>query len=165
VSDAQTPDIDDREDPRPAHGRPFVPDGFQPPAPPSSEGVWLEPLGPEHNEADHRAWSSSIEHIHATPGFEHRRWPHPMTLDENLDDLRRHARHFEDGVGFTYTVRESADGDVVGCVYLYPSDDPHTDVDVRSWVRESHAPLDQAVAQLVAQWLRDEWPFQTVDYR
>src|SRR5437870_13127447 len=27
----------------------------------------LEPLGPQHNDADYDAWSSSTEHIHATP--------------------------------------------------------------------------------------------------
>jgi hypothetical protein len=46
----------------------------------------LEPLGPEHNEDDHEAWSSSIEHIRATPGFLDGRWPSPMTLEENRAD-------------------------------------------------------------------------------
>ncbi len=53
----------------------------------------LEPLGPKHNEPDHAAWMSSIEHIHATPGFDDGEdpWPLPMTLDENLADLEGHA--------------------------------------------------------------------------
>ena len=29
----------------------------------------LEPLGPEHNEQDYEAWTSSMEHIAATPGY------------------------------------------------------------------------------------------------
>ena len=29
----------------------------------------LEPLGPEHNDQDYNAWTSSMEHIAATPGF------------------------------------------------------------------------------------------------
>ena len=77
----------------------------------------LEPLGPEHNEDDHEAWSSSIEHIRATPGFLDSRWPHPMTLDENRADLERHARDFAQRSGFTYTVLDPADRDVIGCVY------------------------------------------------
>ena len=28
----------------------------------------LQPFGPQHNQADHAAWTSSIEHIRATPG-------------------------------------------------------------------------------------------------
>ena len=52
----------------------------------------LEALGPEHNERDHAAWSSSIEHIRATDGFVGGRWPHPMSLEENLADLRQCIR-------------------------------------------------------------------------
>ena len=61
----------------------------------------LRPLGTEHNEADHAAWTSSIEHIRATPGFEGRSWPRAMTLEENLEDLRMHAAHFAAREGFT----------------------------------------------------------------
>jgi hypothetical protein len=46
----------------------FVPDDFQPPLVLVADHFLLEPLGPEHNEDDHEAWSSSIEHIRATPG-------------------------------------------------------------------------------------------------
>src|SRR5690242_9063222 len=59
-------------------------------------GFRLEPPGPQHNDADYRAWMSSIEHIHATPGFSTGRWPPAdgMSLDENLRDLRSHAEDF-----------------------------------------------------------------------
>ena len=60
----------------------------------------LEPLGPEHNERDYEAWSSSIEHILASPGYgAGSRWPRPMSLEENLADLERHARDFADRDG------------------------------------------------------------------
>ena len=97
----------------------FVPADFEPPAGLVTERFVLEPLGPEHNESDHEAWSSSIEHIRATPGFDDR-WPRPMTLEENLDDLERHARDFADRTGFTYTVLDPATRAVIGCVYIYP---------------------------------------------
>lgn len=76
----------------------------------------LRPLGPEHNERDHAAWSSSIDHIRATPGFAERSWPHPMSLAENLADLEAHARDFAERKGFTYTVLDPATNDVLGCV-------------------------------------------------
>ena len=72
----------------------FVPDDFQPPLTLVADGFLLEPLGPQHNEADHEAWSSSIDHIRATPGYADGRWPRPMTLEENRADLERHARDF-----------------------------------------------------------------------
>ena len=51
------------------------------------------PLGPEHNESDHAAWSTSIEHVRATPGFRGHDWPpvEGMSLEANLSDLERHA--------------------------------------------------------------------------
>jgi hypothetical protein len=119
----------------------------------------LEPLGPEHNERDYAAWSSSIEHIRASPGFgPDATWPHPMSLEQNLDDLERHARDFAERTGFTYSV---LDGDeVVGCVYVYPARDDAHDVHVRSWVRASRAELDLPLRRAVAAWLRQEWPYE-----
>jgi hypothetical protein len=45
----------------------FVPPDFAVPARLETELFTLEPLGPEHNERDYDAWTSSKEHIHATP--------------------------------------------------------------------------------------------------
>lgn len=149
----------------PADRPPFVPPTFVVPPPPRTDGFWLEPLGPEHNQADYDAWTSSMEHIQSTPGFEDSRWPHPMSLDDNLGDLTMHARHFEERVGFTYTVRSTTDDDVVGCVYIYPADEAGVDARVRSWVRASWAPHDGELADLVATWLAESWPFSAVRYR
>ncbi len=154
------------KDPRPAHGGAFVPMGFAPPAPPRTESFWLEPLGPEHNEADYQAWTSSLDHIHSTPGYPDGSWPHPMTLEQNLGDLEMHADHFRRQVGFTYTVRGTADDDVIGCVYIYPSNNARMDADVRSWVRVSHAALDVDLWSAMNAWLDADWPFREgrVDY-
>jgi hypothetical protein len=50
------------------------------------------------------------------------RWPHETSLDDHLRDLQEHARDFAGRRGFTYTVRSAGtgDGDVIGCVYIYP---------------------------------------------
>src|ERR1044072_565272 len=115
----------------------FVPEDFEPPAGLATERFVLEPLGPAHNEDDHQAWSSSIEHIRATPGFEGRSWPRAMTLDENRSDLERHARDFATRAGFTYTVLDPAGRAVIGCVYIYPDKTGAHDAAVASWVRAS----------------------------
>lgn len=87
--------------------------------------------------------TSSIEHIRATPGFADRDWPKVMGLAENLDDLRKHAEDFRLRKGFSYAVLDPADGDVIGCVYVYP---PRVFTPaVRSWVRAGHAHLDVAL--------------------
>jgi hypothetical protein len=143
---------------------PFVPTDFEPPTALVSDHFRLEPLGPQHNEADHAAWTSSIAHVRSTPGFPDGNWPPPegMSLDRNLDDLRRHAADFEARTGFTFTVLEPITGDVIGCVYLYPSQSPDADVTVQSWVRASHAELDVPLADAVAAWLAAEWPWERV---
>jgi RimJ/RimL family protein N-acetyltransferase len=141
----------------------FVPADFVVPLRLATQQFRLEPLGPQHNDADYRAWSSSLEHIHATPGWEESSWPRDMTLEENRADLQRHADDFENRSGFTYTVLDP-DGDVVGCVYIYPVPDGSHEARVLSWVRASRAELDAPLWQAVSEWLAAEWPFEKVDY-
>ena len=86
----------------------FVPDDFVAPTSFEGPGFRLEPLGPQHNDRDHEAWMSSIAHIRATPGFPDGDWPAPMSLQQNLDDLVRHARDFAARTGFTYSILQFA---------------------------------------------------------
>jgi RimJ/RimL family protein N-acetyltransferase len=141
----------------------FVPADFVVPLRLETPQFRLEPLGPEHNAADYAAWSSSMQHIHATPGWEEDSWPRDMTLEENRADLERHAADFESRSGFTYTVLDPG-GDVVGCVYIYPATDGSHEAAVQSWVRASRAELDVPLWQAVSGWLAAEWPFATVEY-
>lgn len=144
----------------------FVPDDYVVPLALSGPGFRLEPLGPQHNDADHRAWTSSIDHIRATPGFSTGRWPpaEGLSLEENLRDLRRHADDFERRVGFTYTVLDDDDV-VIGCIYIYPSKDVSAVAEVWSWVTASRAELDSMVHETVAGWIVADWPFADVSYR
>jgi hypothetical protein len=143
---------------------PFVPTGFEPPTSFEGDRFRLEPLGPQHNEADRAAWTSSIAHIRSTPGFPDGSWPplDGMTLERNLEDLRRHAADFAARTGFTFTVLDPVSDDVIGCLYLYPSPPPDTGVTAQSWVRASHAELDVPLADAVAAWLAAEWPWESV---
>src|SRR5437870_402916 len=45
----------------------LVADDFDPPTRLVTPAFVLEPLGPQHNERDYAAWTSSMEHILATP--------------------------------------------------------------------------------------------------
>jgi hypothetical protein len=145
--------------------RAFVPDGFAVPRELATEEFRLEPLGPQHNQGDYEAWTSSIDHIRATPGFQGRPWPDPaMTPEENLADLQRHAEDFAHRSGFTYTVLASDSSQIIGCVYIYPSDSADGTADIRSWVRADRAGLDVAVYDAVSVWLKTAWPFTTISY-
>ena len=105
---------------------------------------------------------SSIEHIRATPGFPDGSWPSPMSLEDNLADLTRHADHFARRVGFTYSVLDR--DEVIGCVYIYPTREADHDASVQSWVRASRADMDAVLAKAVTTWLQSDWPFSEVDY-
>src|SRR5262245_30056921 len=124
----------------------------------------LEPLGPEHNAQDYDAWTSSMEQLHATPGWQDSNWPREMTLRENRADLQRHADDFRNRTGFTYTVLDPASRDVIGCVYIYPRRDSESDARAHSWLRASHAHLDAPLWRAVSEWLASEWPFASVEY-
>src|ERR1700735_1026724 len=149
----------------------FVPADFAVPEGLTAGEFRLEPLGPQHNAADYAAWTASIGHIQATPGFAGSGWPHQMSLAENLRDLERHAQDFADRRGFTYTVLSTGTvtgtGDVTGCVYIYPprsdSEGGH-DADVRSWVRADRAELDSVLYHTVRGWLERDWPFRSIRY-
>ena len=125
-------------------------------------GMLLVPLGPEHNERDHAAWMSSIDHIRSTPGFPDGEWPREMSLDRNLDDLVRHASDFEAHSGFTFTVLDPTTDDVIGCVYIYPTVDDEHEVELTAWVRASHAHLDVALHEGLVCWLASAWPWQRI---
>jgi hypothetical protein len=150
----------------------FVPVDFAVPGGLTADEFRLEPLGPQHNAADYAAWTASIGHIQATPGFAGRGWPHEMSLAENLNDLERHAQDFAERRGFTYTVLSIGTGDVIGCVYIYPprGESPGGAFEgeqraaVSSWVRADHAALDPVLYRTVRAWLERDWPFRSVEY-
>ncbi|MGH3009516.1 MAG: GNAT family N-acetyltransferase [Gaiellaceae bacterium] len=143
---------------------PFVPSGFTIPLALATERFGLEPLGPQHNDSDYDAWSSSLDHIRATPGWETSKWPDDRSKDDNLRDLQRHADDFQNRTGFTYTVLDPATSDVIGCVYIYPDKEAQHDARVLSWVRASRAELDVPLWQAVTDWLAHEWPFERTAY-
>jgi hypothetical protein len=143
----------------------FVPDDFTVPTTLVTADFRLEPLGEQHNEPDYAAWTSSIDHILATPGFADWGWPDAaLTLEDNRCDLVKHAREFAERVGFTYTVVEEPSGETIGCVYIYPTKDAGHDVKIRSWVRADRAGLDRPLWQAVSDWVAADWPFESPAY-
>ena len=140
----------------------FVPDDFEVPTDFEGPGFRLEPLGPVHNDRDHEAWMSSIEHIRATPGMAGWKWPIPMTIEENMADLEGHAREFADREAFAYSVLDG--DDVIGCLYINPAEDGVADAKINSWVTVSRSEMDPVVWSAVSEWLAESWPFENFAY-
>lgn len=142
----------------------FVPPGFTPPRSLATAQFLLEPLGPQHNQSDYAAWTSSIDHIHATPGWADSTWPDGRSIDDNRRDLERHAADFEHRRGFTFTVLDPSTCAVIGCVYIYPAKPNPRRARVLSWVTVSRAELDVPLWRAVSAWLQADWPFAEVEY-
>jgi hypothetical protein len=150
------------EEPR---STPLVPADFVVPRELRSAQFRLEPLGPQHNARDHRAWMSSIAHLQTTPGFADHGWPpdEGFSAERNLADLEMHADEFERRVAFAYSVLSPDTDDVIGCVYVDPGD-VQGSAKVRSWVRTDVAELDGPLRRAVHDWVKESWPFDSIDY-
>jgi hypothetical protein len=153
----------------------FVPEDFAVPDGLIAGESLLTPLGPQHNEADYAAWTASIDHIRATPGFPDGTWPREMSPSDNLRDLERHAQDFAGRRGFTYTVLSTGGtgtGDVIGCVYIYPASghqpsrgaEGRWHASVQSWVRADCAALDPVLHDAVLAWVERDWSFDSIEY-
>jgi hypothetical protein len=141
--------------------RPLLPVSIDPPLPPSHPDFRFEVLGPEHNESDLEAWTTSIDHIRATAGFPlDDGWPvRGYTLEQNLDDLVRHRDHHERHLDFAWTVLDrAAPATVIGCVYLKPDPGPSGGAVARSWVQADRAHLDRPLRAHLAPWFAAAWP-------
>jgi hypothetical protein len=91
--------------------------------------------------------------------------PFVETVAENLVDLGWHQKEFELRRSFAYTVVAPDESQVLGCVYVTPSDTE--DARVWMWVRRSawEAGLDPVLEEAVREWIARAWPFKTVDWK
>ena len=142
--------------------QPLIPLDCPVPEPPDHPRFGFAVLGPEHNAADLEAWSSSIAHIRATPGFGGDGWPQrAYSLEENLADLQEHRDHHQRHLDFAWTVLDrERPGTVLGCVYLYPDPSGAADAKARSWVRVDRADMDRVLRAHLRPWFATAWPLR-----
>jgi hypothetical protein len=90
--------------------------------------------------------------------------PFVPTIELNLVDLGWHQKEFELRRSFAYTVVAPDESEVLGCVYLYPSE-TH-DAQIKLWVRQSawDDGLDPVLEATVREWVATRWPFGRVTF-
>jgi hypothetical protein len=90
--------------------------------------------------------------------------PFVTTVRENLVDLGWHQKEFELRRSFAYTVVVPDESEVLGCIYVDPSE-TH-DARVRMWVRRSawEDGLDPLLEEAVRAWIATRWPFRRVSF-
>ena len=93
-------------------------------------------------------------------------WPAGLTLRQNLIDLGWHEKEFQNRTSFAYTMVAPDESEVLGCVYVYPTDKAAHDAEIFLWVRESEVAndLDEALFEVVQRWLASAWPFVNPAY-
>ncbi|MCA8960224.1 MAG: N-acetyltransferase [Planctomycetes bacterium] len=154
--------------------RSLIEESFEPPRVLETEHVRLEPLSTTHNALDHAAVMASAERLRTrTAG----RWPSVgFELDENFADLDRHEREHRDGIAFTFTVLDRADGRCLGCVYLRPASRlieratvtegvlTPEGITLDYWLVPDAEGLEGELLTALRSWLTDDWPFSRVDF-
>jgi hypothetical protein len=107
---------------------------------------------------DFDAISSRVDHLGVPQP------PFVPTIELNLVDLGWHQKEFELRRSFAYTVVAPDESEVLGCVYLYPSE-TH-DAQIKLWVRQSawDDGLDPVLEATVRDWIASRWPFERVTF-
>src|SRR6266700_7985594 len=109
------------------HG--LVPDGFAVPTGLEHERFRLRMLTVDDVVKDFDAICDRVDHEGSSKP------PFVPTVAQNLVDLGWHQKEFQLRRSFAYTVVAPDESEVLGCVYLYPSE-TH-DAHVSLWVRRS----------------------------
>ena len=144
----------------------LVPDNFEVPVELELDGLRLRKLTVVDVEKDYEAVMSSLHHLQGTFGPADE-WPPPgLTREQNLSDLQRHQREFQERKSFTYTVRDWDETRYLGCVYIQPSDKAAYDSRVILWViaAEAGKGRDRRIFHCIKKWIEVEWPFKKVAY-
>jgi hypothetical protein len=125
-------------------------------------GHHLRPIRGSDTEIDYPAVMGSRERLWKIYG-EAWGWPPPtMTLEQDWEDLERHAREMDAHESFNYALLDAAEERLFGCVYIDPTDEPGADAVVSWWVVDEAVgtELERALDAFVPRWLAAEWPFR-----
>jgi hypothetical protein len=125
-------------------------------------GHHLRPIRGSDTEIDYPAVMGSRERLWEIYG-EAWGWPPPtMTVEQDREDLERHAREIEAHESFNYALLDAAEERLLGCVYIDPADEPDADAVVSWWVVDDAVgtEVERALDAFVPRWLAAEWPFR-----
>jgi hypothetical protein len=136
----------------------LVPEDFEVPTGLEHERFRLRMLSVDDVVKDFDAINARVDH-RGEP-----RPPFATTITLNLVDLGWHQKEFKLRRSFTYTVVAPDESEVLGCVYINPSE-TH-DALVWLWVRKSawDDGLDPVLEQTVRDWIASCWPFARVSF-
>ncbi len=146
----------------------FIPTDFKIPEVLETDRFRLRMLTVNDVKLDYDAVMTSIEHLQKTQPFgPNHKWPtKELSYEQDLIDLGWHQKEFQRRTSFAYTMMNLDETECLGCMYIYPSDNPNYDAIVILWVRQSEVAngLDEILFSSVKKWIQDKWPFKKVAY-
>lgn len=146
----------------------FVPDDFIVPEKLETDKFRLRMLSVDDVEKDYEAVMSSREHIRELYSEDYdSTWPEDtMTIEEDLEDLRRHQKGFLERKEFVYTVVSLDESLCLGCVYIQPSEKKTFDAQVDLWARSNKVEegFEELLFKTVKKWVSEKWSFNNVAY-
>ncbi|OGQ23675.1 MAG: hypothetical protein A3I05_06180 [Deltaproteobacteria bacterium RIFCSPLOWO2_02_FULL_44_10] len=141
-----------------------LPPRFKPPREVVRSNYVLEVLAPQHNDMDYEAWTSSIDELQGIFGPTND-WPtKEYTKEQNLEDLERHLREFEQSVAYAYTILNVERTSCIGCLYIRPTSATNYDARVDFWFRNSSKNIESHFYEELKSWLGKEWRFQNIAF-
>lgn len=132
-------------------------------------GHHLRPIREDDVDIDHPAVMGSRDRLWAMYGEAWGWPPATMTVEQDREDLARHAREIAAQEAFNYAVLDADETALLGCVYIDPpgdDDPPGADAVVSWWVVDDavDTDLDRALAAFVPRWLAETWGFRRMRY-
>lgn len=141
-----------------------LPKAFEPPKELQLGVFQLEALGPQHNERDYEAWYSSREQLKGVFGPRNG-WPgEVLSLEQNLEDLKRDYQEFVDKMTFRYAILNLDKTSYDGCLYIRPTSAAGYDCRVDLWLKNSKRDLEMLFLPLLREWFAKDWHFTNVAY-
>jgi len=127
-------------------------------------GHHLRPIRASDVDIDYPAVMGSRERLWAKYGETWGWPPETMSFEADRRDLARHEAEAEANEAFNYSVLNADESELLGCVYIDPSEE--FDAQVSWWVIDDAVgtELERALDEFVPRWLSETWGFARVDY-
>ena len=123
-------------------------------------GHHLRPIGPHDASMAVEALRGSREHLRQTYG-KGRAWPlTAMAGPQDREELRRNEDDTVAHRSFHYALFDLDETELIGCVYIDPTDKPGADADISWWVRDEYVGMvvERALDEWVPIWIKKCWP-------
>ncbi|WP_183097618.1 GNAT family N-acetyltransferase [Nocardioides pelophilus] len=127
-----------------------------------STGHHLRPISPDDTHKDMLAVMGSRERLWSIYGEAWGWPPADMTPEQDRADLQHHADEIERHESFNYALFDAEESELIGCVYIDPTDKAGADADISWWVRDEYvgSAVERALDELVPRWIAARWPFR-----